>query len=394
MNNQNIHPTIAALEKRMIEFRRHLHQHPELGFEEVETARYIIDQIKAVDLEIRHPVAKTGIVAHMHNGEGPCIALRADMDALPIQETAEVPYKSVNDGVMHACGHDGHVAILLGTLLALDRHRDAWQGTIKFIFQPAEEGEGGAEKMIAEGVLKNPDVAAIFGLHIWNYQPVGIIGVQSGPVLASADSFEISVRGTGGHGAVPQDTVDAVYVASQLVVSLQSIVSRNLDPLESGVVTIGQITGGDNFNIIADEVHLKGTTRAYREQDRELIKDRLQTICDGVATTYGATIDLHYRDSYPSTVNDPDMTEVVTRAAKRVAGDGVGKPFLSMGGEDMSFFLREVPGCFFFLGSAKPEHEHAVVSHHNSRFDFNERALAAGASVFMEIVHEMLPAKS
>jgi amidohydrolase len=184
------------------------------------------------------------------------------MDALPIQETGDVPYKSVNEGVMHACGHDGHMAILIGTLLALDQNRDLWQGSIKFIFQPAEEGEGGAEHMIKEGVLKNPDVEAIFGLHLCNYQTFGTIGVKSGPVLASADSFEITIKGVGGHGAMPQGTVDAVQVSAQLIIALQSIISRNLDPLQPGVVTIGQIQGGSAFNIIADSVSLKGTTRA------------------------------------------------------------------------------------------------------------------------------------
>ncbi|MBA7595755.1 MAG: amidohydrolase [Calditrichaeota bacterium] len=392
MPDLTIHPVIADLEKQIIAYRRHFHQHPELGFQEVETAKYVLNQIKELDLDIRHPVARTGIVATMRNGDGPCIALRSDMDALPIQETADPPYKSVNDGVMHACGHDGHMAMLLGTILALDQLRDRWQGTVKFLFQPAEEGEGGARYMVAEGVLNNPDAAAIFGLHVWNYQDFGTIGIRSGPVLAAADKFEIAVKGKGGHGAMPQGTVDAIYVAAQLVVSLQSIVSRNLDPLQSGVVSIGQVQGGQNFNIIADEVTLKGTARAYREEDRQLIKSRLKGVCDGIAATYGAAIELDYHDGYPPTLNDPAMTEVALRAARKVAGDGVGEPYLSMGGEDMAYFLQEVPGCFIFLGSAKPEHKTEKVPHHCSHFDFDERALAVGASVFLEIVKEMLPA--
>ncbi len=399
MPSLNIHPAIAELEETMIAFRRHFHQHPELGFQEVETAKYILNQIKELDLNIRHPVARTGIVATMRSGDGPypasgvgCIALRSDMDALPIQETGDLPYKSVNDGVMHACGHDGHMAILLGTLLALDRLREQWQGTVKFIFQPAEEGEGGARYMMAEGALNNPDAEAIFGLHLWNYQDFGTIGIKSGPVLAAADEFEIIVKGEGGHGAMPQGTVDAIYVAAQLVVALQSIISRNLDPLQSGVVSIGQIQGGQNFNIIADKVALKGTARAYREEDRQLIKSRLKGVCDGIAATYGAAIELDYHDGYPPTLNDPAMTEVARRAARKVTADGVGEPYLSMGGEDMAYFLREIPGCFIFLGSAKPEHQAAKVPHHCFHFDFDERALAVGASVFLEIVQELLPA--
>ncbi len=392
MPTLNIHPAIAELEKQIIAYRRHFHQHPELGFQEVETAQYILEQVKDLDLDIRHPVARTGIVATMRNGDGRCIALRSDMDALPIQETADPSYKSENDGVMHACGHDGHIAILLGTIQALAQLRDQWRGTVKFIFQPAEEGEGGARYMVAEGALNNPDATAIFGLHVWNYQDFGTIGIRPGPVLAAADKFEITVKGKGGHGAMPQGTVDAVYVAAQLVVALQSIISRNLDPLQAGVVSIGQIQGGHSFNIIADEVALKGTARAYREEDRQLIKSRLKGVCDGIAATYDAAIDLDYHDGYPPTLNDPAMTEVAARAARKVTGDGVGEPYLSMGGEDMAYFLQEVPGCFIFLGSAKPEHQAAKVPHHCSHFDFDERALAVGASVFLEIVQEMLPA--
>jgi amidohydrolase len=394
MSDINIHPTVATLEDTIIGFRRHLHQHPELGFQEIETARYILEQIKATDIEVHHPVAKTGLVAVMRNGGGPCIALRADMDALPIQETGDVPYKSVNDGVMHACGHDGHMAILMGTLLALDQNRDLWRGTIKFIFQPAEEGEGGAEHMIKEGVLKDPDVEAIFGLHLWNYQTFGTIGVKSGPVMASADAFEITVKGVGGHGAMPQGTVDAVHVSAQLIVALQSVISRNLDPLQPGVVTVGQIRGGSAFNIIADSVSLQGTTRAYRPEDQQLIHARLQEICDGIAATYGAEIDIEYRDSYPPTINDPAMTEVAAKAVRRVTEAGLGDPYLTMGGEDMAFYLQEVPGCFLFVGSAKPQHKPSDVPHHCSHFDFDERALALGASIFVEIVREMLPPAS
>lgn len=391
MPKLNIHPTIAKLEKRIIALRRRFHQHPELSFQEVETARSILAELKGLDLEVRHPVARTGIVTILRNGAGPCIALRADMDALPIQETGDLPYKSVNDGVMHACGHDGHMAILLGALLALENRRDLWRGTLKFIFQPAEEGPAGARHMVEEGVLKEPKVKAIFGLHLWNYQDLGTIGVKSGPVMAAADRFTITVRGKGGHGAMPQGTVDAVIVAAQLVVSLQSIVSRNVNPLESGVVTVGQIHGGDNFNIIADEVTLTGTARAYREEDRQLIKSRIGAICDGTAASHGAVIELDYQDGYPPTVNDPAMTELTAQAARKVVGAGVGDPFRSMGGEDMAYFLQEVPGCFFFIGSAKPEHRKATVPHHCSHFDFDERALAVGTSVFVEIIQALLP---
>ncbi len=391
MSTPNIHPEVKALEEQIVAFRRHFHQHPELGFKEMETAHYILDQIKDLDVDTQHPIAQTGIVVTMRNGKGPCIAFRADMDALPIQETNELPFKSVNDGVMHACGHDGHMAMLLGTMIALNRLRDQWRGSVKFIFQPAEEGEGGARYMVREGVLTKPNVTAIFGLHLWNYQEFGTVGIKSGPVMAAADAFELVVRGKGGHGAMPQGTVDAVYVAAQLVVSLQSIISRSMDPLQPGVVSIGSIHGGYSFNIIADEVTLQGTARAYREADRELIKSRLRAICDATAAAYDATIKMDYRDGYPPTLNDPAMTEVARRAAVKVAGDGVGEPYLTMGGEDMTYFLKEVPGCYIFLGSAKPEAQGNLVPHHCSYFDFDERALAIGASIFIEIIRELLP---
>ena len=387
----NIHPRIAAIEQQLIAWRRHFHQHPETGFEEHETGRYIVEQLQGIDVEIQHPVAQTGVVALMSNGDGPTIALRADMDALPIQETGDVSYKSIRDGVMHACGHDAHMATLLGAATALDQLRDQWHGTIKFIFQPGEEGFAGAKQMIDDGVLKDPQVAAIFGLHVWNYQDYGTVGVKPGPTLAAADEFEITVTGTGGHAALPQQTVDIILVAAQLVVALQSIVSRNLDPLESGVVSIGMIRGGQTFNVIPDKVLLKGTARAMREEDRLLIKARIGEICQGVASTYGAAINLNYHDSYPPTINDAQMSSLVLEAARVVVGDGAGPPFLSMGGEDMAFFLQEVPGCFFFVGSAKPEHRQRPAPHHCAHFDLNERALAVGASVFIEIVQRIMP---
>ena len=387
----NIHPRIATIEQQLIAWRRHFHQHPETGFEEHETGRYIVEQLQGIDVEIQHPVAQTGVVALMSNGDGPTIALRADMDALPIQETGDVPYKSTRDGVMHACGHDAHMATLLGAATALDQLRDQWHGTIKFIFQPGEEGFAGAKQMITAGVLKNPQVDAIFGLHVWNYQDYGTVGVKPGPTLAAADEFEITVTGTGGHAALPQQTVDIILVAAQLVVALQSIISRNLDPLESGVVSIGMIRGSQTFNVIPTEVLLKGTARAMREEDRLLIKARIGEICQGVASTYGAAINLNYHDSYPPTINDAQMSSLVLEAARVVVGDGAGPPFLSMGGEDMAFFLQEVPGCFFFVGSAKPEHRQRPAPHHCAHFDINERALAVGASVFIEIVQRIMP---
>ncbi|MFC1746730.1 M20 family metallopeptidase [Candidatus Neomarinimicrobiota bacterium] len=390
----NIHPAIVALEKEMVSYRRHFHQYPELGYKEYDTGRYILSVLEDLNLPVQYPLAETGIAATMANGDGPVIALRADMDALPIQETTDIPYKSRNEGVMHACGHDGHMAILLGTLLALHRHRDLWRGTVKFLFQPAEEGGAGALRMLGEGALRDPAPASIFSLHLWNYQPIGTIGIQAGPVLAAADLFTITVQGKGGHAAAPQGAVDAVVVASQLVTVIQSIVSRNVNPLESAVVTLGSIHGGDNFNVIADKVVLEGTARAYEENVRQLVRDRLEDACRGMAGASGAVIDLDYRDGYPPTVNDDAMTTIAHQAARKVVAEGAREPYLSMGSEDMSYFLQEIPGCLFFVGSAREGDPAGSVPQHCSHYDIDERALTVGASVFMEIVMLQLPVVS
>lgn len=390
MQTPNIQPAISELSEQIVAWRRHFHQHPELGFEEIETGKYIMEQLSGLDASVQYPIGETGIVYTMKNGQGPCIAFRADMDALPLTETTDVPYKSVNEGAMHACGHDSHMAMLMGLLTALDSNRHLWQGTVRGIFQPAEEGLGGAEKMIAEGCLKNPDVEAIFGAHVWNYQVSGTIGVQSGPVMAAADEFTIIVEGTGGHGATPEGTVDAIYVASQLVTNIHSIVSRNVNPLEPAAISICKIEAGTAFNILPKIATLLGTARAYSEEVRLLQKRRLAELCAGIGKAYGATITMDYVDGYPPTVNDEAMTAVVESAAKKVMGDGVGPPYLSMGGEDMSYYLREIPGSFFFIGSAKPDQEPRSAPHHSPHFDIDESVMEVGASIFMQIVEDRL----
>ncbi len=387
--NLNIRPDVIIIQDAIINTRRDIHQHPELGFRELRTAKLVADKLKALGLEVQTEVGRTGVVGLLEGrGYGPTIALRADMDALPIQETGNPPYKSKKDGVMHACGHDGHTAMLLGTAEVLIGMKDRIHGKIKFIFQPAEEGQGGARVMIEEGVLE--DVAEIYGIHLWNYQKLGTVGVRSGPILASADIINIVVKGTGGHGAAPQGTVDAVVVAAHLISAIQTIVSRNTNPLESTVVTIGKIQGGSNFNIIADKVILNGTTRAYTEANRQLIKTRLQEIVDGVAATYKAEITLKYFDGYPPTVNDAALTEKVITAAEKIVGEGAGSPFLSMGGEDFSYYAQKIPGCFFFIGSAPENVEPGSVPHHCSHFNIEEQALLVGCSVYVQLIEDLL----
>ena len=384
-----IKPEIEVIREKIISTRRDIHQHPELAFNEHRTAKLVAKRLESLGIDVQTGVGKTGVVGTLKcNDGGKTIALRADMDALPMQETSDIPYKSQNDGVMHACGHDGHTAMLLGAAEALSEKTDKLNGTVKFIFQPAEEGQGGARYMIEDGALDGVD--EVYGIHLWNYQEYGTVGVKPGPILAAADLFEITVHGKGGHGAAPQGTKDAVVIASHLVQTLQTIVSRNTNPIESTVVTIGQINGGYNFNIIADTVNLKGTSRAYTEENRQLIKTRMAEIIKGTEQIFDCTIDFEYEDGYPPTVNHPKESEKLLNAAKEIVGDGAGAPYLSMGGEDFSYFLQEVPGCFFFVGSAPIDKEPLSVPHHCSHFDFDERALLVGSSVYTQLIDDSL----
>ena len=385
----DIRPEIKILKKEIIDVRRDIHMHPELSFEEYETSNKIIQFLKDLDIPVKPKIAKTGVVGTITGSyPGPTIALRADMDALPIQETSNLSYKSKNDGVMHACGHDGHIAMLLGVAKALNKIKSSIKGTVKLIFQPAEEGPAGALHMINDGAIEGVD--QIYGIHLWNYQEIGTVGVKDGPIMAAADTFEITINGIGGHGATPHGTVDCVVVASSLINNLQTIVSRNTNPLESTVVTVGMINGGYNFNVIADRVVLKGTTRSYTEKNRILIKKRMHDIISGTEKIYGAKIVLDYDDGYPPTINDKNCSETVLRNANKIVGKGASTPYLSMGGEDFSYYLQKVPGCFFFVGSRPKGKKLLSVPHHCSHFDIDEKALLIGSSIFFQIIEDLL----
>ena len=379
-----IREEIKNIKDEIYTIRRHFHRYPELSFKEFNTAETISQHLNNLGISHKKGVGKTGIVGEINFGPGPTIALRADMDALPIQEENNLDYKSLNDGVMHACGHDGHMAILLGAANALSKNSKLKKGTVRFIFQPAEEGLGGAKYMIEDGCLDNVD--EIYGLHLWNYQLYGEVGIKDGPVMASADLFDIEVSGKGGHGATPQGTIDAIVVASNLVTMLQTIVSRNTNPLESTVLSIGKIKGGHNFNIISDKVHMSGTTRAYTEENRTMIKQRMKEVIEGVSKSFGADIKLNYKDGYPPTVNHSSQVEKVLEAASSVVASGAKNPYLSMGGEDFSYYLQNKPGCFFFVGSAPNENEILSTPHHCSHFNIDERALLIGASVYLNLI--------
>ena len=387
-----IRPEILDLQSDLVQWRRRLHQKPELGFEEHLTAKFIEQQLQKWDISYQTAIAKTGIVATItSNSSGKVLAIRADMDALPIQEANEVDYRSQHDGKMHACGHDGHTAIALGTAYYLQQHRDLWQGTVKIIFQPAEEGPGGAKPMIEAGVLQNPDVDAIIGLHLWNNLPLGTVGVRPGALMAAVECFRLEIIGKGGHGAMPDQTVDSIVVASQIVNALQTIVSRNVKPLDAAVVTVGEFHAGTALNVIADTANLSGTIRYFNPQLEILIGDRLEAIIAGICKMHDAQYKLNHWQLYPPTINDKAIAELVRSVAMEVVETpmGVVPECQTMGGEDMSFFLNEVPGCYFFLGSANPEKELAY-PHHHPRFDFDEAALSMGVEMFVRCVEKFL----
>ena len=384
----NIRPEIKKIEKEIINWRRDFHRYPELGFKEKRTSKVIGELLSSFGLSPKMNVGKTGVVADLNFGNGPTIALRADMDALPMQETSGLGFASKNDGVMHACGHDGHMAMLLGAAKSLSENAHNLNGTVRFIFQPAEEGAGGARYMIEDGCLDNID--EIYGIHLWNYQPVGEVGVKAGPVLAAADMFDITIKGIGGHGAAPQGTIDTVVVASHLIQAFQTIISRNTNPLESTVVTVGKIQGGHNFNIISDEVKLSGTARAYTEKNRQLIKTRMLEIVSGIEKTFSAKISFDYEDGYPPTINHTQQTNNVLEASKKVVGDKAKSPYLSMGGEDFAYYLQEKPGCFFFVGSAPNKNKLFETPHHCSHFTMDEKALLIGPSIYLNLVDNLL----
>jgi len=388
-NTIQIDSSILSIKKEIIENRRYFHKYPELSFKEFNTSKVIKEKLEEMSIEVTSEIAQTGLTGIIRGAKkGKTIALRADMDALPIQETSNVEYKSVNDGVMHACGHDGHIAMLLGAAKAINKIKHKLNGNVKLIFQPAEEGPAGALHMINEGVLDGVD--EIYGIHLWNYQKVGEIGVKSGPIMAAADMFEINIIGKGGHGATPHGTVDAVIVASHLINSLQTIVSRNTNPLESTVLTVGMINGGYNFNIIADKISLKGTTRSYTKKNRKMIKTRMKEIILGTEKMFGAKITLNYKDGYPPTVNDEKCTKNVVNAISKIIGKESYAPYLSMGGEDFSYYLEKIPGCFYFVGSAPIDKEPLSIPHHCSHFDIDENALLIGSSTFVKIIEDLL----
>jgi len=372
--------------RECVEIRRRIHRDPELSGEETRTRDLVLDELRAAGLEVRTFPGSTA-VAGLWPGRDRTrsIAFRADMDALPLEETSGLPWAS-GSGVMHACGHDGHSSILLGLAKHLAREGKAYAADIKLLFQPAEEAGNGAKQMVLQGALESPRVEAIFGLHGWPDLPLGAIGVHSGAVMASVDNFEITLLGKGGHGAQPHHAADPVFAAAQLISAVQSLVSRSTDPLESAVLTIGHIRAGRTFNVIPEECFMQGTLRAHSPAVRERLKTGLENLLRGLCAGLGIDSRLSWVEGCPATINDPGAAALVRRAAVRAFGeDKVTEPKPSMAAEDFPFFLEKVPGAYLWLGLGN---ERGAL--HNPRFDFNDAALESGIRLFMAIIEERL----
>lgn len=381
-----------AQHAELVNIRRHLHENPELGFEEVATAQYIADYLAGLGLEVTSQVAKTGVVALIRGAwPGKTVAIRADMDALPIQELNEVPYKSKHPGKMHACGHDAHVAAAIGAARILWELRDQINGNVKFIFQPAEEAPGGAEPMIAAGVLENPAVDAIIGGHVWGSLESGIIEVMSGPTMASSDIIRLKIIGKGGHAAQPHTTIDPIVIASEIVGALQKLVSRQTDPFESVVISICSFHAGDVFNVIPHSAYLEGAVRTLNNELRQELPHKIEKIIRGITEPYGATYELDYYLGYPVTVNDPGVTETVRKAAISVLGADKVRVAAraSMGGEDYAYFLNKVPGTYIRIGTRNPEKGICQEMHH-PRFDIDEAVLELTPVVYAQAAFDLL----
>ncbi len=371
-----------ALAAQLTAWRRDFHANPELGFEVHRTAGVVARALSELGCEVRTGVGQSGVVGLLTGGKpGPTVMLRADMDALPIQEISDAPYCSQVPGVMHACGHDGHVAMGLGAATLLARHAQDLPGQVLLVFQPAEEGMGGARAMIEDGALADPQPAAAFGLHLWNTMPLGRVVAQAGPIMAAADVLKITIRGKGGHGALPHEAVDAIAVAGQVLSALQTIVSRNVDPQETAVLTIGTIHAGTAFNVIAETVEMQGTIRTFSATVRETVLTRLKVLLDGVTAGMGARYELEIQDVTSAVINDAAMAEIARAVAVQTAGatNVVWQPPF-MVSEDFSEFANRVPACFMLLGSGNPALG-LNAPHHNPRFDFDEDALPTGAAL-------------
>jgi amidohydrolase len=382
---------ITEMKDWLVETRRTLHMNPELGFEEVETSRLIAGYLEKFGLQVKTGMAKTGVIGLLKGGQpGKTVAIRADMDALPMEEANPVPYRSKVKGKMHACGHDAHVTILLGVARLFSSMGQQVRGNIKWVFQPAEEGGGGGRVLTEEGVLENPRVDAIFGAHLFPDLKIGRVGIHEKEGLAATDRFVIKMIGRGAHGAYPHMSRDPITAVGHLITQINTIVSRSISPLDSAVITIGKVSGGTAFNIIPDEAEILGTVRSLTPKVREELKSRMEQVTQGVAKSFGMEHDFDFQYGYPALVNDPEMSHLVATACTK----GIGKENVefirpSMGGEDFAYYLEKVPGSFFRLG-CRNEAKGIVNPFHSSRFDIDEDVLPFGVEIFARIIDEYL----
>ena len=380
---------IRSKQVELTALRRDLHAHPETAFEETATAEVVAHRLAQAGVEVHRGLAGTGVVGALRAGSSArAIALRADMDALPVHERNLFSHRSRHDGKMHACGHDGHVAMLLGAAEYLAQARN-FDGTVYFIFQPAEEGKGGGRVMVEEGLFERFPVEAVFGMHNWPGMNVGQFGILLGPVMACSDEFEITIRGRGGHAAMPHQAIDPVAAGAALVQALQTIVSRNMHPLDAAVVSVTQFHAGDAYNVIPDEAVLRGTARAFKPEVQDQMETGLQRICSGVASSFNVGVELRYERGYPPTINPPAETEI----CRRVAAELVGRHNVltdlqpTMGAEDFSFMLQAKPGCYVWIGNGPGEGGCML---HSPHYDFNDEIIPLGASYWVRLVEHIL----
>jgi amidohydrolase len=376
-----------AMRDELVARRRDFHRHPELGFEENRTAGIVANELQTLGLEVQTGVGKTGVVGILEGShEGPTVLVRADMDALPVNELNQLDYASTVPGKMHACGHDGHTTIALAVAKLLSQRRDDIAGRVKFVFQPAEEMGKGAKAMIKDGVLQDPRPDVSIGLHLWNSLPYGVLGVASGPVMASASTFDIKITGKGGHAALPHLDIDPVVCAVQLVNAFQTIVSRNVDPFESAVLSVTMLKAGDTFNVIPQEATLKGTFRAFKMEIRDLVVRRLNEITESICKAMNCTYEIEIIHETEPVVNDPDVSARLRDVFSAIVDeDKLDATVRTMGAEDMGFLMTDVPGMYFFVGAADPNAD-AYYGHHHPRFNFDEEALPLAVALMTSAV--------
>ena len=385
-----INNRIAEFTPEMTEWRRHIHQHPETAFEEHKTSDYVALRLHEFGIDVHRGLAGTGVVGTLKGdrGDGPAIGLRADMDALDIEEANDIDYKSENPGKMHACGHDGHTTMLLGAAKYLAETKN-FAGTVHFIFQPAEENEGGGRVMIEDGLFEKFPVESVYGMHNMPGIPVGEFAIRPGPIMASFDIFEITLKGIGTHAALPNLGRDTIVAGSHLISALQTIASRTVSPFDAAVVSVTQMHSGDTWNVIPEEAVIRGTTRAFKEEVQDHMEAEIRRIANGVAKTFDVKADVHYERRYPPTINDAAETDVTAAVARKIAGDE--RVFLDkdpmMGAEDFAFMLNEKPGAYMWIGNGPREGGCML---HNPNYDFNDEVLPLGASYWAELVETRL----